>query len=109
MGCSGARRRWGVSFVWYVLGLITVPVLGSAAYFLHWSFQKTSGTGGCIVPWCHRRSYELGEHYNIVVKLAGLRHEYLTSPRHRRYVLAYWQDRKDRGMPVHPRALRKLR
>lgn len=98
-----------MAFIWYMLGLLTIPVaIGSWAFF-GWAFGKTSGTGGCILDWCNRKEYELGDHFNLTVWLARMRHQYLVGPRHRREVLAYWQSQKDRGMPVHPRAIRKLK
>lgn len=94
--------------VLYLLGLITLPALAGLYLALDWAFSKDSGTGECLVEWCNFRSLELGEHFNLTVWLSQQWHRYATGPKHRRAVIAYWQKRKDQGLPVNPYAEKHL-
>ncbi|HKU01421.1 MAG TPA: hypothetical protein VJQ80_01255 [Arthrobacter sp.] len=97
--------------LWYLAGLATIPAAGIILGTAGWAFQKTTGTGECMIDGCTKRELELGEHFNITVWAHSQWHTRVTNsfPRHRNAVLAHWQAQKDKGFPVHPKVRRKLR
>lgn len=98
-----------MNWLWYIAGVLTLPV-GTIIYgIVNWAFSKTAGSGGCLLDWCNHPRSEIGEHFNITVWARGLRHRFLTSRRHKREVLDYWRKRRDEGMSVHPKARKKLK
>lgn len=97
--------------VWYVAGLATLPALSRVLRFALWAFSKTLGGGGCRLDWCRHKALEQGEHFNIAFRARALAHRWLLmqTPKHRRALDAYWQDRKDQGRWVHPDAAKRLK
>ena len=93
----------------YILGMLTLPVLAGLALAILWSFEKNNGVGHCLVGGCRLKPMEPGEHFNITVWLVRFWHRWLTGPEHRKRVIAYWQDRKDRGLFVNPYARKYLK
>lgn len=90
----------GDNIFWYFAGLLTVPVLGGLWLLVMWTFEKTSGTAGCVTE-CRgsRREMEIGDHFNLTVWLYSVRHLIFWSYRksHKAAVLKYWQDLDDQN------------
>lgn len=95
----------------YLAGLVTLPVLWAASWFVLWGFSKDSGLSTCSTPGCPRRAMEPGEHFNVTVWLNSRWHEWITNrpgSKHRRHVMDYWRVHWDKGFPVHPRVRKWL-
>lgn len=89
-----------VHIIWYLAGLLTVPVLGGIWILLTSAFSKTEGTGDCVTG-CKggEKVLEIGEHFNITVWFRRMYHQVFWSSRqsHKDAVRRYWQDIYDRG------------
>lgn len=93
----------------YFIGLFTIPAIATMWTGIDWAFSKTRGTGKCLVEWCEFEPMELGEHFNLTVWLRQKQHRWLSGRKHRKAVIAYWQSRKDRGLPINPYARKYLK
>lgn len=89
-----------VNIIWYLAGLLTVPILGGIWILLTSAFSKTEGAGSCVAE-CKgsQKELEIGEHFNITVWLYRLYHQLFWSSRksHKDAVRKYWQDIYDEG------------
>lgn len=93
----------------YLAGLFTLPALFVAYLVVDWAFSKNEGTGNCLVEWCKFKPLELGEHFNITVWASRMWHRWFAGPKHKRAVIAYWQARKDAGLPINPHAAKYMK
>lgn len=90
----------GENILWYLAGILTVPLSIAAYSLIVWTFGKTSGTGTCVIE-CRggQREMEIGDHFNVTVWLDRVRHRLFWSSRksHKVAVTKYWQDIYDNG------------
>lgn len=90
----------GENILWYLAGILTIPVLGGLWILLMWAFEKTSGSGSCVTE-CRgsRREMEIGDHFNLTVWLYSVKHRLFWSlrPSHKAAVTKYWQEIYDDG------------